>query len=48
MTTSSPPRVDRGALRHAIDEVFSDAPQQSSATEFGTLGINFQARKLAS
>jgi hypothetical protein len=28
-------------------DVFSDAPQQSSAAEFGTLGINFRARKAA-
>jgi hypothetical protein len=26
-------------------EVFSGAPQESSAGSFGTLGINFQARK---
>ncbi|MBI3954005.1 MAG: hypothetical protein HY330_05780 [Chloroflexi bacterium] len=26
-------------------DVFSAAPQQSSAAEFGTLGINFRARK---
>ena len=26
-------------------DVFSDAPQQSSAANFGTLGINFRARK---
>jgi hypothetical protein len=26
-------------------DVFSGAPQSSSATEFGTLGINFRARK---
>ena len=26
-------------------DVFSDAPQQSSAASFGTLGINFRARK---
>jgi hypothetical protein len=26
-------------------DVFSDAPQSSSAGEFGTLGINFRARK---
>jgi hypothetical protein len=29
------------------DDVFSGAPQQSSAAEFGTLGINFRARKVA-
>jgi hypothetical protein len=28
-------------------DVFSDAPQASSAAEFGTLGINFRARKYA-
>ena len=27
------------------DDVFGGAPQQSSAADFGTLGINFQARK---
>lgn len=26
-------------------DVFSDAPQASSAVAFGTLGINFRARK---
>ena len=26
-------------------QVFKDAPQQSSAEEFGTLGVNFRARK---
>ena len=26
-------------------EVFAGAPQQSSAAHFGTLGINFRARK---
>jgi hypothetical protein len=26
-------------------DVFSGAPQQSSAAEFGTLGINFQATR---
>ena len=26
-------------------DVFSDAPQQSSADDFGTLGINFRAHK---
>jgi hypothetical protein len=26
-------------------DVFSGAPQSSSAAEFGTLGINFRARK---
>jgi hypothetical protein len=26
-------------------DVFSDAPQSSSAANFGTLGINFRARK---
>jgi hypothetical protein len=29
-------------------DVFSGAPQQSSAAQFGTLGINFKARKGAS
>jgi hypothetical protein len=28
-------------------DVFSDAPQASSAAEFGTQGINFRARKTA-
>ena len=28
-------------------DVFSDAPQAGSAEKFGTLGINFQARKAA-
>jgi hypothetical protein len=28
-------------------EVFSGAPQESSAANFGTLGINFRARKPA-
>ena len=26
-------------------EVFSDAPQAGSAEKFGTIGINFRARK---
>ena len=26
-------------------DVFSGAPQQSSAAQFGTVGINFRARK---
>lgn len=26
-------------------DVFADAPQESSAAKFGTLGINFRARK---
>lgn len=26
-------------------EVFSGAPQESSAADFGTLGINFRARR---
>lgn len=26
-------------------DVFADAPQESSAANFGTLGINFRARK---
>ena len=29
-------------------DVFGGAPQSSSAAEFGTLGINFRARKAAS
>ena len=29
-------------------DVFSDAPQAGSAEEFGTLGINFRARKAKS
>ena len=29
-------------------DVFSDAPQAGSAEKFGTLGINFWARKAAS
>ncbi len=29
-------------------EVFSGAPQAGSAEKFGTLGINFRARKAAS
>ena len=29
-------------------DVFSGAPQSSSAEDFGTLGINFRARKAAS
>ncbi|MCA1554186.1 MAG: hypothetical protein LC737_07395 [Chloroflexi bacterium] len=28
-------------------DIYSDAPQSSSAAEFGTLGINFRARKAA-
>jgi len=28
-------------------DVFSDAPQASSAASFGTVGINFRARKAA-
>jgi hypothetical protein len=27
-------------------DVFSGAPQESSATNFGTVGINFRARKV--
>ena len=27
-------------------DVFSGAPQQSSAAQFGTVGINFRARRL--
>ena len=29
-------------------DVFSGAPQSSSAAKFGTVGINFRARKAAS
>jgi hypothetical protein len=29
-------------------DIYKDAPQQSSAAEFGTQGINFRARKAAS
>ena len=29
-------------------DIFSDAPQASSAAEFGTVGINFRARKASS
>jgi hypothetical protein len=29
-------------------DVFSGAPQASSAAQFGTLGVNFRARKPAS
>jgi len=29
-------------------DVFADAPQASSAANFGTLGINFRARKATS
>jgi hypothetical protein len=29
-------------------DVFSGAPQSSSAAQFGTLGINFRARKAVS
>ena len=29
-------------------DVFSGAPQSSSAAEFGTVGINFRARKATS
>jgi hypothetical protein len=29
------------------EDVFNGAPQQSSAASFGTLGINFRARKPA-
>jgi len=28
-------------------EVFADAPQESAAGKFGTVGINFRARKPA-
>ena len=30
------------------EDVFSGAPQSSSAAEFGTVGITFRARKAAS
>lgn len=30
------------------DDVFAGAPQAGSAAKFGTLGINFRARKAAS
>ena len=29
-------------------DIFSGAPQESSAAEFGTVGINFRARKASS
>ncbi len=29
-------------------DVFSGAPQASSAAEFGTLGVNFRARRVTS
>jgi hypothetical protein len=29
------------------EDVYKDAPQASSAAEFGTLGINFRARRAA-
>ncbi len=54
MTAPSVPNVDREVLREAIQEeydvvacepVFEGAPQQSSAAEFGTNGINYRARK---
>jgi hypothetical protein len=38
--------VDFGITWRA--DVFSDAPQSSSAASFGTLGINFRSRKAAS
>ncbi len=28
-------------------DVFSDAPQESSAASFGTVGVTFRARKVA-
>jgi len=28
------------------EDVFRDAPQSSSAANFGTMGINFKARKI--
>jgi hypothetical protein len=27
------------------EEIYRDAPQQSSAASFGTIGVNFKARK---
>jgi hypothetical protein len=39
--------VDAGFIDFEITwraDVFSDAPQSSSAASFGTLGINFRAR----
>jgi hypothetical protein len=29
-------------------DVYADAPQASSAAKFGTLGINFRARRVSS
>ena len=43
--------VAAGFVEFAISwrgDVFSGAPQSSSAAEFGTLGITFRARKAAS
>jgi len=43
--------VAAGFVEFAISwrgDVFSGAPQSSSAAEFGTLGITFGARKAAS
>ena len=34
-------------IAHRVD-VYADAPQSSSAAKFGTLGINFHARKARS
>ena len=34
-------------IAHRVD-VYADAPQASSARQFGTLGINFRARKVVS
>lgn len=43
--------IDVETLRQAIHtwraEVFNGAPQASSAAKFGTIGINFRARKLS-
>ena len=43
--------IAAGFVEFAINwrgDVFSGAPQSSSAAEFGTLGITFRARKAAS
>jgi hypothetical protein len=45
MSTFAPPQLDRDVLRVAIRDVFARAPQQSSAAQFGTVGINFRAGK---
>ena len=45
---SSLPAVAAGFVGFEITvgvDVYADAPQASSAAQFGTLGINFQARK---